>query len=72
MFVLNKEGSSTLTNDKININGKEYEVTEYKEFNGRKVPVIKGISQEIKHPDGRVDQIVHVQPVSLKGDIKHG
>lgn len=53
--------------DKITIRGQEYEISGYKEINGKRVPVIKAQAEEIRHPDGRVDVVVRVPSLKLTG-----
>ena len=45
---------------KFKIGDKLVESDEFRIIDGKKVPVIKATSEEIKHPDGRIDVIVHV------------
>jgi len=34
--------------------------------------VIKATAEEIKHPDGRVDVVIHVPCMQIAGNIKKG
>lgn len=36
------------------------------------VPVIKATSEEVRHPDGRVDIIIKVPCLEIAGEIKKG
>ena len=53
----------------LKIGDKIVETDEFKMINGKKVPVIKATSEEIKHPDGRVDVIVHVPCLQIASKV---
>lgn len=40
--------------------------------NSSGVPVIKATAEEIRHPDGRVDVIVHVPCLQIKAETQKG
>lgn len=46
--------------DTVKVDGRIVPVSGYKEVNGKKVPIIKAETEEIRHPDGRIDIIVKV------------
>jgi hypothetical protein len=49
----------------IEINGMTMPVSDYRELNGQKVPIIKAKAEEIKRSDGRIDVIVKVPCLEL-------
>ena len=36
------------------------------------IPIIKATAEEIRHPDGRVDVVIHVPCLQIASDIKKG
>jgi len=38
--------------------------------NSSGVPVIKATAEEIRHPDGRVDVVIHVPCLQIAGKVK--
>jgi len=54
---------------KLRIGDKLVETDEFQMIDGKKVPVIKATSEEIKHPDGRVDVIVHVPCLQIASKV---
>ena len=52
--------------DTVKIGNKVIPVSGYKEVNGKKVPVIKAESEEIRHPDGRIDIIIKVPILKME------
>jgi len=54
---------------KLRIDDKLVETDEFQMIDGKKVPVIKATSEEIKHPDGRVDVIVHVPCLQIASKV---
>ena len=52
--------------DTVKIGNKEAIVSGYKEVNGKKVPVIKAESEEIRHEDGRIDVIIKVPILKME------
>jgi len=54
---------------KLRIDDKLVETDEFQIIDGKKVPVIKATSEEIKHPDGRVDVIVHVPCLQIASKV---
>ena len=54
--IVQKDGKTYL-----HMNGQLAEVTGFKEGEGgRRIPIIKAMSEVIKRPDGSVDVVVHV------------
>ena len=51
----------------VRIGDKIVETDEFQIVEGKAVPVIKATSEEIRYPDGRVDCIVHVPCLTIKG-----
>ena len=54
---------------KFRIGDKVVEASGFKKINGKVVPVIKATSEEIRHPDGRVDVIVHVPCLQIASKV---
>jgi len=54
---------------KLRIDDKLVETDEFQIIDGKVVPVIKATSEEIKHPDGRVDVIVHVPCLQIASKV---
>ena len=52
--------------DTVKIGNKIVPVSEYKEVNGKKIPVIKAESEEIRHADGRIDVIIKVPILKME------
>jgi len=54
---------------KFKIGDKIVETDEFQMIDGKVVPVIKATSEEIRHPDGRVDVIVHVPCLQIASKV---
>jgi len=50
---------------------KEQFTATMQEVNGKMVPVIKIRAEEIRHPDGRVDVVIHAPALNLINKIGH-
>ena len=49
------------------LGNKVVEVSDWKEVDGRRIPVIKARTEERKNPDGSVDVVVHVPYLQIAG-----
>lgn len=57
---------------KVRIGDKLVESEDFTIIDGKVVPVIKATSEEIRHPDGRVDVVVHVPCLQILNELRKG